>query len=104
MEQIGSFARIAPYLTNPLVLIGFVLLLVFGVHRSLIRSGLLRPISQQQSSAVVKLLLKYGLLIALVIVALGFGYVYFTTYLGHAAQVQDTAARADLQRQKWPCP
>jgi hypothetical protein len=39
MEALPEFAKIAPYLKNPLVLVGFGLLLVFGFYRSLVRAG-----------------------------------------------------------------
>ena len=40
MDKLKGFTEIAPYLTHPLVLIGFVLLLIFSVHKTLkIRSG-----------------------------------------------------------------
>ena len=44
MDMLEAFSKIAPHLANPLVLVGFVLLLFFGVHRTLIRSGILRPV------------------------------------------------------------
>jgi hypothetical protein len=36
----GGFQKIAPYLKHPLVLVGFVLLIFFGIHRTLIKSGI----------------------------------------------------------------
>jgi hypothetical protein len=68
-----SFEKIAPYLSNPLVLVGFVLLLFFGVHRTLVRSGVLPPVSKTASRGIVRLLLHYGFAIALVVIVLGFG-------------------------------
>ncbi len=41
MEMLEGFAEIAPYLTDPLVLVGFVALLAFGVHWTLIKSGVI---------------------------------------------------------------
>jgi hypothetical protein len=52
-EWHGFFRTIAPYLSHPLVLIRFALLLFFGVHRSLLRSHLLAPLSAQSSGGVV---------------------------------------------------
>lgn len=73
MDTLQAFKDIAPYLTHPLVLVGFVLLLFFGVHRTLIKAGIIPPLDQQTGSAVVQRLLRYGFVIALVVIVLGFG-------------------------------
>jgi len=67
-----AFKQIAPYLTHPLVLIGFVLLLVFGIHGQLIDSGIIPPLPEQEAGGVVHALLRYGFWIALAILVLGF--------------------------------
>src|SRR4051794_3507051 len=72
MEGLDAFAKIAPYLANPLVLVGFALLLFFGIHRTLIKSGLLRPPSARDSSVIIRALLRHGFVIALVIILAGF--------------------------------
>ena len=64
-----AFRQIAPYLTHPLVLIGLVLLLFFGIHAQLIDSGLLPP---REAGGVVQALLRYGFWIALALTGLGF--------------------------------
>ncbi len=38
------FESIAKYLTHPLVLVGFVLMLIFLIHREIVRSGILPAI------------------------------------------------------------
>lgn len=73
MSEALNFAEVAPHLANPLVLVGFVLLLVFGVHRTLIRAGLLQPPSRTDSGAIVRTLLRYGFVIAIVVIVAGFG-------------------------------
>jgi tetratricopeptide (TPR) repeat protein len=74
-----GFAEYARYLQHPLTLIGFVLLLVFGIHRALLRSGIIPPVSQRHGSRIVQLLLRYGFIIALVTIVLGFGLEFFKT-------------------------
>jgi tetratricopeptide (TPR) repeat protein len=74
-----GFAEYARYLQHPLTLIGFVLLLVFGIHRALLRSGIIPPVSAQHGSRIVQLLLRYGFIIALVTIVLGFGLEFFKT-------------------------
>ncbi len=66
------FKAIAPYLKHPLVLIGFVLLLFFGIHQKLIESGIIPPLDQAAGSAVVQAILQYGFWIALAVIVLGF--------------------------------
>jgi hypothetical protein len=79
--SIGEFSKVAPYLTNPLVLIGFVLLLFFGIHRALIKSGVLTPVSKTASSKIVRLLLHYGFIVALLLTLFGFGLTAWNEYL-----------------------
>jgi hypothetical protein len=72
MESMAGFAKIAQYLTHPLVLIGFVLMLVFGTYKQLIKSGLLAQTSKAESSKIIKLMLQYGFWLGLIIVLTGF--------------------------------
>ena len=72
MDDITAFKEIAPYLTHPLVWVGFVLFLFFGIHRALLKAGIIRPLDPRNSSKVVMALLRYGFVIALVALALGF--------------------------------
>ena len=69
--------QIWPYLQHPLVLVGFALLLFFGTHRALIRSGLIPPLDQRTGGTVVRTLLRYGFIIALAVAALGFGLQFY---------------------------
>jgi tetratricopeptide (TPR) repeat protein len=74
-----GFSEYARYLQHPLTLIGFVLLLAFGVHRALLRSGIIPPLSAGGGSRVVQSLLRYGFVIALATIVLGFGLQFFET-------------------------
>lgn len=73
LTSIGEFAKVAPYLTNPLVLIGFVLLLFFGIQTALIKSGILPPVSKTASGKIVRLLLNHAFIVALLLILSGFG-------------------------------
>lgn len=75
--DIVQFSKIAPYLINPLVLIGFCLLLLFGIHGSLLKAKLLKPLSPSQSSSVLRMILRYGFWVAIVTIVLGFVYAGF---------------------------
>lgn len=71
MNEISGFGKVAAYLTHPLVLVGFVMMLVFGIHKQLLKSGVLQPLSKKESGAVVKLMLKYGFVLGLIIMLIG---------------------------------
>jgi hypothetical protein len=75
-STVEMFVDIAPYLTDPLVLVGFALMLIFGVHRTLIKSSILKPLSAASSNRVVRLLLHYGFAIAIILTLFGFGLAY----------------------------
>jgi tetratricopeptide (TPR) repeat protein len=74
-----GFADYARYLEQPLTLIGFVLLLLFGIHRTLLRSGIIPPVSARSGSRIVQTLLRYGFIIALATIILGFALEFFKT-------------------------
>jgi hypothetical protein len=63
------------------VLVGFALLLVFGIHRTLIKAGILQPVSKAASDRNVRLLLHYGFVIAIVVIILGFGLQGFMQFV-----------------------
>lgn len=75
MESL-SFEKVAPYLKDPLVLVGFVLLLFFALARALIRSWLLTPITGAKSYRILQIVLAYGFVLGIVVVLLGFGLKY----------------------------
>lgn len=77
MEELKGFADIAPFLRHPLVLGGFALLLFFGIHRHLIKSGLIPPLTQRTGSRVIQTILRYGFVIALVVIVLGFALEFY---------------------------
>lgn len=67
-----NFEKIAPYLHDPLILIGFALFLFFGLGRLLLRLKIIPPLPRQSAYRVVRLLLTYGFILALAVVAVGF--------------------------------
>jgi len=77
MSEFTEFTKVAPYLVNPLVGIGLCIFLFFGVHKALLKEGILSRLSREQSSDVVKLFLKHGFLLALVITGFGFLYAFY---------------------------
>jgi tetratricopeptide (TPR) repeat protein len=75
-----AFEAIALYLKHPLVLIGFVLLLFFGLLRALLKAGILPQLTIRTGGKVIQILLRYGFVIALFIIALGFALEFYKTY------------------------
>ncbi len=71
-----SFEKLSPYLSDPLVLIGFFLLLFFGLARALIKSKLLTPVSGIKSYRLLQTLFAYGFALGVLVIALGFGLKY----------------------------
>ena len=71
-----EFQKIAPYLQDPLVLMGFALLLFFGFARAVLRAGIVPQLTKAAGHNVVSRMLLYGFVLALAIIALGFGLKY----------------------------
>ncbi|MGH9198721.1 MAG: hypothetical protein ACRD1T_23705, partial [Acidimicrobiia bacterium] len=78
-SELSAFGEVASHLANPLVLVGLALLLLFGGHRVLIRSGILPPVDRKTSGVIVQSLLRYGFWIAALLIVLGIGYSGYKT-------------------------
>lgn len=87
--DIAQFSKLAPHLVNPLVLIGFCLFLVYGVYQSLLKAKLLKPVKPEESSIIIRIILKCSFFVAMVTILLGFAYaglkIYTDVSNGHAA-------------------
>ena len=79
MPELGPFAQVAPYLTNPLVLAGFGLLLFFALLRVVLRSKVMPTVSQSAGGRALLSLLRYGFFVALVVIVLGFALAFYQT-------------------------
>jgi hypothetical protein len=77
MDELKGFARVAPYLSDPLVLVGFALLLLFLLFRSLIGSGLIPVLEQEAGGRVVEGILDYGFYVVALVILLGFAHAHF---------------------------
>ena len=71
-----NFEKIAPYLNDPLVLIGFVLFLVFSFCRYLVKYRVIPELPSKLGFVILKQILLYGFLIGLLVIGLGFGLKY----------------------------
>jgi hypothetical protein len=93
---VGVFGQIAPYLKDPLILIGFILFLAFLFSRQLIRSGIIPQLNQTLGAKILKLLLQYGFVLALLVILLGFGLRYYELREEKRRLIERQAAAADL--------
>ena len=72
MDIPSTFKDIAPFLQHPLVLTGFVVLLFFGILTGLLKAKILPQLPQKAAGDIVKRIINYGFIIALLIITLGF--------------------------------
>ena len=72
-----NFERIAPFLADPLILSGFAILLFYGLLKVLLRAKIIPQVSVRTGGNLVKSLLKYGFIVALVTILLGFGIEFY---------------------------
>jgi hypothetical protein len=71
-----DFSKIAPYLQDPLVLIGFIVLLFFSFARYIVKQGLIPTLTKNLGYRVLQTILLYGFILGLAIIILGFGLKY----------------------------
>lgn len=71
-----EFDKIAPYLKDPLVLIGFFIFVVFLFLRILIKHGIVPTLAKKDGFSFLKLLLLYGFLFGVILMGLGFALKY----------------------------
>ena len=73
--NIAGFEKIAPHLANPLVLVGFVLMLAYIIRWQLMKSGLLSKVEKKDSSLslIIRLFIRYGFWLALTLLSAGIG-------------------------------
>ena len=74
--EIKNVIDVFQYLTHPLALIGFVLLLFFNIQGLLIKSKIIR-ISQSDGSVILKVIFRYGFLISITTIILGFSLSFY---------------------------
>ena len=65
---------IAPFLTEPLVLVGFALFLFLGLLRALLKSKPMKKVGAPHAGQALLNGLRYGFVIALVVILAGFAY------------------------------
>ena len=78
MESLPS--NFAKHLKHPFVLIGFVIMLIFGVYDKLIEKGIIQPLPPDQINIVVQLILAYGFWLGMLVVVLAFVWQVYKTH------------------------
>jgi hypothetical protein len=67
---VPSFEMIAPFLTNPLVLIGIVIFLFYGSLQIMLKAKIIPE--QTTTGRLIKSFLRYSFIIAIIAIVLGF--------------------------------
>jgi hypothetical protein len=88
-----GFDKIAPFLTNPLVLVGFVIFAFYGLLRLILKAGIIPPVAQTTGGQIIKTFLRYGFIVAIVTIVLGFLIEGYKTFV-NARVVSDQLNRA----------
>jgi hypothetical protein len=91
-----QFEKIAPYLKDPLVLIGFFLFLGFLLCRYILKQGIIPTLPPTLGFRILRTILLYGFLLGLLISALGF----FLKYREMQSEERIKAAQAAEQKRK----
>lgn len=96
-----QFEKIAPYLKDPLVLIGFFLFLAFLFCRFLIKQGIIPALRPTLGFKILRSILLYGFLLGLLLILLGFALKYREVQASeseHAAQLAEVARKDEAER------
>jgi hypothetical protein len=88
-----QFEKIAPYLKDPLVLIGFFLFLGFLFCRYVIKQGIIPTLPATLGFRILRTILLYGFIIGLLLSALGFVLKYQQIQAEAHAKAVDAAER-----------
>ena len=95
MDSLADFAKIAEFLMHPLVLVGFVLMMVFSIHKQVLKpGGPIDKVKPRQAGLVLALLLRYGFWLGVVIMLLGFGLQFYKTYADKEVKASGNAAQS----------
>jgi len=71
-----DFQKIAPYLHDPLVLVGFVMFTGLLFAKVIVRPAFIPQMTQGGGFKILRLILTYGFVIAILVILLGFGLKY----------------------------
>ena len=86
-----QFEKIAPYLKDPLVLIGFFLFLGFLFCRYILKQGIIPTLPPTLGFRILRTILLYGFILGLLLTALGFGLKYIEIQAEEHAKAAENA-------------
>jgi len=77
MNELTLFEKIAPFLKNPLVLSGFVVLVVVLLFNTIIKAGIIPPLSQRSGRDVTRKMISFGFVVAILVIVFGFSLEFY---------------------------
>ncbi len=92
--MIPNFEKAAPFLSNPLVLIGFCVLLFFSLLKLLIKARIFPQVAQTTAGRLITDSLRYGFWLATLVIVLGFSLEALKTYRSQALSEPDDSLEA----------
>lgn len=97
----ASFSKIAPYLSDPFILVGFFVFVVLLFARALLKSGIIPSVARTTGGQIIKLIIHYGFLFGLVLLCLAFFYRYHELGLTHmsVAEARNQNTYRDIAKQ-----
>lgn len=103
MRRTKSLSTLLAFLSHPLVLVGLVLLALFGLYDRLIEAEIFPPVTQEDSASLLGMLLNHGFVIGLTVVVLGFALQFYklsqhTTIVVQSAEKARTLEQPNRQR------
>lgn len=100
VEFLQPFKDVAPFLQHPLVLIGFAIMLFFGILTVLLKTGILPQLSKKAAAELTKRAVNFGFVIALLVIALGFWQHTRNPEVAHIEQEKPALGDADHSQPK----
>jgi len=101
MRRSERLASVLSFVSHPLVLVGVVVLLLFGLYEHLLEARIFRPVPEGEVAPVVHKLLDHGFAIGLEVVVLGFALQFYKVAQGRPLVVPSAdRAAATAQRNR----
>jgi hypothetical protein len=97
MRRRKGLSALLAFLSHPLILVGVVGALFFGVLTRLIESGVFPRLAQKDTAPIVDKLLDYGFVVALAVVVLGFALQFYKLYRGRPPIVSSAGKTTALE-------
>jgi hypothetical protein len=93
MKWFPGFSELAQHFSDPLVLTGFTLCLLFGTFQVLLRAGLLSRANRRESAGILRLVIHYGFIISVLVALAGFGLAYLRALRFSSTKETPTASQ-----------